>query len=152
MHPGNSVVEPVIGSPLSNSPVVENDVLDSSTVDTSSQSLSGVATPPPQAVSSSSSTPIVPLPRWSTRQHHPSAFLKDYHCHLLQHESPLTDSHTAYPFDKYLSYEKLYASHRHFLLIVSTEFKPAYYHQAVKFSPWRKAMDDEIMAMERINT
>lgn len=90
--------------------------------------------------------------RCFSQPHNPPGFLKDYHCHLLKHESPLFTLNNAYSLDKYLSYEKLSPTHKHFLLSVSTDFEPSFYHEAVKHTPWRKAMDEEIVAMERTHT
>lgn len=42
--------------------------------------------------------------------------------------------------------------HKHFLLNVSTEYEPVFYHQVAPFPLWQKAMKDEIDAMEHTRT
>lgn len=94
--------------------------------------------------------PLAVVPRRSTRTHKPHTFLQDYHCNLLLHQH--NPSHTSHSIQKFLSYDRLLSSHKTFVFNVSTSYEPSFYHQGVKFSHWRGAMDEEIGAMERTNT
>lgn len=93
------------------------------------------------------------VPRRSQRHHHPSSYLHDFHCNLLQSSrSNLLQSNTSHPIEKFLSYDIFTSAQHHFLLAVSTEFEPSFFHQAVHIPHWKQAMDEEIAAMERTRT
>lgn len=57
-----------------------------------------------------------------------------------------------YYFRHHLSYEQFSQRRQHFLLTVGIVYEPSYYHQAIKFSHWRVAMEEEIKAMEQTRT
>ncbi|XP_031280999.1 uncharacterized protein LOC116139474 [Pistacia vera] len=86
----------------------------------------------------SSSTGVVL--RKSTRMIHQPHYLKDYHCNLLVGSSTPASTSAYYPISNYISYHGLSDFHRQFLLSVSSQVEPQYYHQAVKFPEWRLAM------------
>ncbi|KAK0606291.1 hypothetical protein LWI29_036227 [Acer saccharum] len=90
--------------------------------------------------------------RKSTRLIQQPTYLKDYHCNLLTGSSTHTSSSTAYPISDFMSYHDLSASHKHFVLSVSSHVEPQYYHQAVKVPEWRLAMREELAAMETNHT
>ena len=80
-----------------------------------------------------SPTIFAPSVRRSTHVAQPPTYLQDYHCHLLtQTSTPYTTS--SYPLAHYVSYFDLSPSHRHFLLNVSSNFEPQFYHQAVPYT------------------
>ncbi|KAA8530341.1 hypothetical protein F0562_005050 [Nyssa sinensis] len=70
--------------------------------------------------------------RKSTRHIKPPSYLLDYHCSLVSHKT-LPDSTSSYPLSKFLSYNSLSASHRAFVLAISSHFEPQFFHQAVRF-------------------
>ncbi|KAI9168896.1 hypothetical protein LWI28_003579 [Acer negundo] len=72
------------------------------------------------------------LPK-STRLIHQPNYLKEYHCNLLAESSNHASTSIAYPISKYISYHGLFDSHRQFVLSVSSQVKPQYCHQAMKF-------------------
>lgn len=89
--------------------------------------------------------------RRSTRVRSTPTYLQDFHCNLLTHGTP--DINTSpYFFGKYLSYNALRPSHKEFMLNISVEYEPTYYHQALPFTHWKNAMNEELAAMERTKT
>ncbi|KAL5577040.1 hypothetical protein UlMin_018739 [Ulmus minor] len=93
------------------------------------------ATDSASPLADSADTPAVPVvvpSRKSTRSIKPPSYLQDYHCSLVS-DKPLPVSTSSYPLSTVLSYNSLSASHRAFVLVVSSHFEPQFYHQAVKF-------------------
>ena len=89
--------------------------------------------------------------RRSNRIAHPPSYLREFHCSLVtQQQLPNTTS--KYPLSQYLSYDSLSPSHRSFVLAVSSNIEPRFYHEAVRSEEWRKAMAAELQAMEDNNT
>ncbi|KAI9198311.1 hypothetical protein LWI28_013676 [Acer negundo] len=106
----------------------------------------------PTPVSPVTETPInAPVLRRSERPIQRPSYLQNYHCSLLTH-SDMTSASTSYPVSKYVSYHILYDAHRHFVLTVSSQHEPQFYHQAVQFPQWRAAMTAELDAMESNHT
>lgn len=52
------------------------------------------------------------------------------------------------PVVQYISYTTFSPSHRNYLLSVSFNFEPLFYHQAIWFDYWKEAMATELAAME----
>ncbi|KAK0581786.1 hypothetical protein LWI29_017973 [Acer saccharum] len=98
------------------------------------------------------SSPSGGVLRKSTRLIHQPNYLKDYHCSLIAESSSLASTSTAYPISASISYLGLSDSHRHFVLNVSSQVEPQYYHQAVRCPEWQLAMHEELKAMEENNT
>ena len=53
---------------------------------------------------------------------------------------------TKLPIQKFMSYNKLSSSYKKFLL--TSTFKPLFYHHPVPFKEWHDAMTDELKATE----
>ena len=66
---------------------------------------------------------IVIPPRNSTRHVKPLSYLQDYQCSMVSHK-PLPNSTSSYPLSTVLSYNSLLASHRAFVLVISSQFEP----------------------------
>ena len=81
--------------------------------------------------------------RRADRVRRPPSHLQQYECNSVP---------TTYPICNHISYDKLSAPYRKFILQVSLEFEPSFYHQAVKFSHWRQAMSEELQAMDSNQT
>lgn len=94
--------------------------------------------------------PTLPARR-STRSIQPPSYLRDYHCNLLSLSST-TSNHTKYPLSQVLSYDTLSPDYRHFVLNVSSQFEPCFYHEAVSSPEWCSAMQSELAALESNNT
>lgn len=59
---------------------------------------------------------------------------------------------TSHPLSKFLTYDRLSPSHKHFVLATSTLFEPKTFSQAISYPEWRLAMQSEISALEENNT
>lgn len=94
----------------------------------------------------STSYHIIPT-RTSSRASKQPYYLRDYHCHMLKHNSA-PSSKILCPLNTYLVYDSLSLSYRHFSLNISSQIEPQFFHQAVKFETWKAAMQDELDAME----
>lgn len=78
--------------------------------------------------------------RISSRVSHPPSYLRDYRCNLLSSNS-IDTYHAMYTLSDYLSYASLSDKHKHFVLHVSSQYEPKFYHEAVHFSQWQAAMN-----------
>lgn len=76
----------------------------------------------------------------STKPTRAPTYLQDYQCQV------------SYPIQQYISYDKLSYQYRDYIMQVSNIFEPQFYHQAVPNPEWRKAMAEEIAALELNNT
>lgn len=65
--------------------------------------------------------------RRSTRAHRPPNFLQEYHCNLLTNNDTSL-SLAPYSLSKYLSYDRLTDTQRHFVLNVSVSYEPSFFH------------------------
>lgn len=83
---------------------------------------------------------VDPPLRRSTRQTRLPQYLQDY---------AMTVN---YLIQQYLTYDRLSPFYKAFINQVSEEYEPQFYHQAMKFPQWRKAMQEEIEALEANGT
>lgn len=92
--------------------------------------------------------------RRSTRLTKPPSYLKDFHCHFLNHHSnpSFTNSHHPYPLSNHLQYNSLSLPYKHFIMSISSNSEPRSYHQAIHHQHWKDAMTAELSAMETNNT
>lgn len=69
--------------------------------------------------------------RTSSRMSQPSSYLRDYHCNLLM-LNPQPTARALYPLSDYISYDSLSQKHKAFALMISAQFEPKSYHEAIK--------------------
>ncbi|CAN1165361.1 Retrovirus-related Pol polyprotein from transposon TNT 1-94 [Linum perenne] len=87
------------------------------------------------------------IPRRSTRISKPPSYLKDYHCTFLA-TGKIPKDHAIYPLHQVLSYDNLSTSYRNYSLSITIEPEPQTFNQAVLHTCWRKAMQEELQALE----
>lgn len=75
---------------------------------------------------------------------------KYYHCNLLAHEK--LHIHSSHHIGNFLSYNRLSDNHLQFVLNVSSQVEPQYFHEAIKHLEWREAIKVELAAMESNHT
>ena len=68
--------------------------------------------------------------------------MRDFLCNLLANtNSGSFFDGNKYPLKYYLAYDSLSCSHKNFVLSISSEFEPQFYHQAVRFTPMRRGYE-----------
>ncbi|XP_073025307.1 uncharacterized protein [Primulina eburnea] len=93
-------------------------------------------------------THFPPLRRSSRTRVTPN-WTKDFSC------SNLPQSHSSqclYPLSHHISYSKFSSPYQHFVAAISSVHEPHSYHEAVKDSRWKSAMDLELAALESNHT
>lgn len=83
----------------------------------------------------------------SNRPQRPLVYLADFEC-----ENHISKDQVKYPIWNVMSYNSLYFNYQNYLIQVSSISEPIYYHQAIQSSEWRKAMQDELKALEDNST
>lgn len=68
--------------------------------------------------------------RTSSRTSRQPSHIRDYHCHMLKYNYT-PPSQTLCPLTNHISYKSLSESFKHFVLNVSAQFEPQFFHQAV---------------------
>ncbi|GAB2287684.1 hypothetical protein Dimus_037949 [Dionaea muscipula] len=160
-------------------PFVQHNVTDSiyhledSLADNPTES-SIIPTPPhqiPQIAPESSSPaldqntpPTIHPSRRSNRVTRPPAYLRDFVCQQVSVANSLTHSQKSakeqgfvtsgkpFPLCATLSYGQLSPQHKLFVLTISKEVEPVYYHEATKNPNWERAMQSEIATLEQNRT
>lgn len=91
----------------------------------------------------------------------PSNKLQGYITSTVRHINPVTSSAppdlsrssgTPFPIACYVSCDKFYMKHKHFLAAITVGHEPTSFSAAVKDPKWRKTMQEEIDALERNGT
>ena len=59
---------------------------------------------------------------------------------------------TRYPLKNYVTCTKFSSSHQQFLAAITKVTEPKFYHEAVQDEKWRKALSEEISALEKNRT
>lgn len=98
-------------------------------------------TPQPPTPPLLSPPPANVILRCSTRSIKTPSHLGNFHCNLLHNDNPPSNSsHTPYPSYKFLIWTSS-PSYKTFVSIVSSQFKPQFYHQPVSSPHWCAAME-----------
>jgi len=94
-----------------------------------------------------------------TRTRRASSHLEDYVCYAAQVNDPSLvasppkgSSGNPYPLVNYITCNNFSNSHRAFLDSITKIIEPRYYYEAIKDPRWRKAMGEEIRALEENKT
>ncbi|KAH9672540.1 protein kinase domain-containing protein [Citrus sinensis] len=98
----------------------------------------------------------IQTPTRPQRDRRPPTYLQDY-CTLASHNSTHADLASLspgkkYPLHNFISYHRFSPAHKSFLSAITSTTEPSIFHEAVKLPEWRKAMEDEITALEKNNT
>ncbi|GMJ10791.1 hypothetical protein HRI_004748300 [Hibiscus trionum] len=88
---------------------------------------------------------IEPEPRRSTRVAKKPSYLHQYYCNVAS-------SSCSYPIEHQIVSSSVSPSHATFLANLCSTSEPFFYHQAVRLPEWRAAMQDELRAMEMLQT
>ncbi|KAL4377039.1 hypothetical protein GQ457_02G041930 [Hibiscus cannabinus] len=86
------------------------------------------------------------MPRRSVRAIQKPNYLSQYYC------NGALSSSCPYPIEDYVSTSLLSEPYKAFVSNIAATYEPTFFHQAVKFPVWRSAMDEEIHAMETLQT
>jgi len=98
--------------------------------------------------------------RRSQRQHRPPGYLNQFICYSANIKNPisaLTSDHeefsgTSYPLHHYVTCVNFSPSHQRFLAAIMKVDEPKFYHTVVQDVHWRKAMNEEIEALDKNGT
>ncbi|KAL4334975.1 hypothetical protein GQ457_07G002860 [Hibiscus cannabinus] len=91
---------------------------------------------------------VVPVIRRSSRISSKPSYLQQYLCNNVSE----TPSSCLYPIENHISTSQLSPEYADYIFNISLPYEPVFYHQAVKFSEWRDAMQDELQAMDSLKT
>lgn len=75
------------------------------------------------------------------------AHLKDYYCNVAE-----CDTEIPYPMSSYMSLESLSDEYKNYICAVAAYPEPTSFAQAKRFDEWLKAMNEELIALERNDT
>ena len=94
------------------------------------------------------------ITRKSERVKKPPAYLKDYHCMTTHtaHSSNVANSNSLYPISQHLSYDKLTPKYKSLSLAITSNQEPSTYEEAAAHECWRKAIQDELTALDQNRT
>jgi len=88
------------------------------------------------------------LPRRSNRARRAPTYLEDFH-------TDLSSTHTVsskYPIDNFVSYNQLSSNFKHIVASFSSSTELRNYEDASKHDCWKKAMEDELVALSANET
>lgn len=107
----------------------------------------------------STSTEEAPIGGPSGRARRPPPYLSDYICHSARTSDPISalptpsvSSGMRFPIANFVQYNKFSNGHRNFVAAITSNVEPRTYKEAVREERWRKAMQNEIDALEKNHT
>ncbi|XP_019460152.1 PREDICTED: uncharacterized protein LOC109359913 [Lupinus angustifolius] len=86
--------------------------------------------------------------RKSEHIRHPPNYLQDFYSNMMNTKG----TKIQYPIYVVLSYQSLSTDHLSHLISITTTIKPKHYNQAIKFSHWIEAIQNELNALELYKT
>ncbi|XP_074287929.1 uncharacterized protein LOC141613093 [Silene latifolia] len=66
--------------------------------------------------------------------------------------TPASVTGTSYPIANYVNCQKISSAHQHFLAAITNDTEPTSFKEAIRDSKWKKAMEEEIDALETNKT
>ncbi|KAL4353494.1 hypothetical protein GQ457_06G023630 [Hibiscus cannabinus] len=102
--------------------------------------------PPAASAEAGCSTNLAHAVRRSSRIIQKPSYLNRYYCNNTDSSSCL------YPVEEHISPSQLSTDYHAFVANLASCYEPVFYHQAVKFPEWRLAMDEELQAMDTLQT
>ncbi|KAL4296033.1 hypothetical protein GQ457_12G012530 [Hibiscus cannabinus] len=89
--------------------------------------------------------------RKSSRITQRPSYLKEYFCNSVV-TSKEDNASCTYLIEDFIANTRLTPSYSNFVANISSTYEPSFFHQAVKIPEWRIAMDEELKAMESLQT
>ncbi|KAL4340022.1 hypothetical protein GQ457_08G034200 [Hibiscus cannabinus] len=103
-------------------------------------------TEPVSSAEAGCATNLAHAVRRSSRTIHKPSYLNRYYCNNTESSSCL------YPVEDHISPSQLSQDYHAFVANLASCYEPVFYHQAVKLHEWRLAMDEELQAMDTLQT
>ncbi|KAL4335324.1 hypothetical protein GQ457_07G006860 [Hibiscus cannabinus] len=95
---------------------------------------------------------LIPIQaRKSSRITQRPSYLKEYFCNVVV-TSKEDGASCTYPIEDYIANTRLTPSYSTFVANISSTYEPSFFHQEVKIPERRVAMDEELKAMESLQT
>ncbi|KAL4354578.1 hypothetical protein GQ457_06G014030 [Hibiscus cannabinus] len=97
---------------------------------------------------------VIPAVRRSTRVSTKPSYLQQYLCNSasVPEISSNGSSNCMYPIENHISSAHLSPEYVEYIFNISLPCEPVFYHQAVKLPEWRDAMQDDLQAMDFLQT
>ncbi|KAL4310065.1 hypothetical protein GQ457_01G025390 [Hibiscus cannabinus] len=97
---------------------------------------------------------VIPAVRRSTRVSIKPSYLKQYLCNSasVSEMSSNGSSNCLYPIENHISSSRLSPEYVEYIFNISLPCEPVFYHQAARLPEWRDAMQDELQAMDNLQT
>ncbi|KAL4340593.1 hypothetical protein GQ457_08G014880 [Hibiscus cannabinus] len=97
---------------------------------------------------------VIPAVRRSTRVSTKPSYLQQYLCNSVSvpEMSSNGSSNCLYPIENHISNARLSPEYAKYIFNISLPCEPVFYHHTVRLPEWRDAMQDELQAMDYLQT